>query len=148
MYSGFSGESFASASQSRTARSSEASSRRLVDVDATRFPKHTGDANVHIFGCARRRDPVDRGAREQMHAGIDVHARVVGFRESSESLLHKVRDSSRLRAMFRRSCLCMRFSYAVLMMLTLRNSATGQPCETAFSCIGWPFASLSAAPSL
>src|SRR5436190_1323417 len=39
MYSGFSGASFANASASRTARCSEASSRRFVSTDATRFPK-------------------------------------------------------------------------------------------------------------
>src|SRR5262245_22336038 len=43
-------------------------------------------------------------------------------------------------------CICS--SQAVEMTFTLRNSDTGHPCDTAFSCIGWPFASLKDEPSL
>ena len=108
MYSGFSGESFASASQSRTARSSEASSSRFVTRRRDTFSEHTGDANVRIFGRTRRRHAIDRGARKPMHAGVDVHARVVGFREA-QNLVAEARDSSESSSLFV-CCFASRFS--------------------------------------
>ena len=45
------------------------------------------------------------------------------------------------RATFTTDC------YAVLMIVAFRNSAVGQPWDTALACPGWPFASPNVAPS-
>ena len=76
-----------------------------------------------------------------LHAGLDVHARVVR-RARSRGLFDRADAHSSAESPCRvdDGRVCMR--HAVLMTLTLRKSAIGQPCDTAFDCCGWPLPSL------
>ena len=69
------------------------SSSRLVSTDATRLPNTLVTWTVTSVVVAGRRDAVDRGAREAAQAGLDVDARVVGFREAQDAFAQR-RDSS------------------------------------------------------